>query len=100
MAAATKVAATATAGKVGGSRMLPLAALLKKEVSSEKIEKPDIVHGEANQSKKGEDFTFLKTECQRVAGDGVSSFSVFGVINPSIHQSVNLSLLIFLSFRL
>ncbi|KAF8410047.1 hypothetical protein HHK36_002567 [Tetracentron sinense] len=60
--------------------MVPLAVLLKREVANEKIEKPDIIHGQANQSKKGEDFTFLKTECQRVPGDGVSTYSVFGIV--------------------
>lgn len=58
---------------------VPLSVLLKRELASEKIEKPDIIHGQASQSKKGEDFTLLKTECQRVVGDGVSTYSVFGV---------------------
>lgn len=58
---------------------LPLGILLKQELSSERIEVPDIIYGQANQSKKGEDFTFLKTECERVPGDGLSTFSVFGV---------------------
>ncbi|RVW99962.1 putative protein phosphatase 2C 12 [Vitis vinifera] len=57
---------------------VPLSVLLKRELASEKIEKPDIIHGQASQSKKGEDFTLLKTECQRVVGDGVSTYSVFG----------------------
>lgn len=60
---------------------VPLSVLLKRELASEKIEKPDIVHGQASQSKKGEDFTFLKTECQRVVGDGVTTFSVFGLLD-------------------
>ena len=58
---------------------VPLSVLLKRELANEKIEKPEIVHGQASQSKKGEDFTLIKTECQRVAGDGVSTYSVFGV---------------------
>lgn len=73
-------------GGGGGSpcidRMMPLSVLLKRELTSEKIEKPDVLHGLANQSKKGEDFTFLKTECQRVPGDGVTTFSVFAVSPP------------------
>ena len=60
-------------------RMVPLAVLLKRELTNEKIEKPDILIGEANQVKKGEDFTFVKTEFQKNAGDGVSSISVFAV---------------------
>ncbi|KAJ9674447.1 hypothetical protein PVL29_023786 [Vitis rotundifolia] len=60
---------------------VPLSVLLKRELASEKIEKPDIIHGQASQSKKGEDFTLLKTECQRVVGDGVSTYSVFGLFD-------------------
>ena len=63
----------------GEHQTVPLSVLLKRELAIEKIEKPEIVHGQANQSKKGEDFTFLKTECQRAMGDGVTTFSVFGV---------------------
>lgn len=58
---------------------VPLSVLLKRELASERIEKPEIVHGQAGQSKKGEDFTLLKAECQRMVGDGVSTYSVFGV---------------------
>lgn len=58
---------------------VPLSVLLKRELASEKIEKPEILHGQASQSKKGEDLTLLKTECQRVVGDGVSTYSVFAV---------------------
>ncbi|XP_027332268.1 probable protein phosphatase 2C 12 [Abrus precatorius] len=60
---------------------VPLSVLLKRELANEKIEKPEILHGQACQSKKGEDFTLLKTECQRVVGDGVSTYSVFGLFD-------------------
>lgn len=63
----------------GQYQPVPLSVLLKRESSNEKIEKPEIVHGLASQSKKGEDFTLLKTECQRTMGNGVTTFSVFGV---------------------
>ncbi|XP_022768793.1 probable protein phosphatase 2C 12 isoform X5 [Durio zibethinus] len=63
----------------GEHQTMPLSVLLKRELASEKIENPEIVHGQASQSKKGEDFTLLKTECQRAMGDGVTTFSVFGV---------------------
>lgn len=63
----------------GEHQTVPLSVLLKRELASEKIEKPEIVHGQAEQSKKGEDFTLVKTECQRMVGDGVYPFSVFGV---------------------
>ena len=58
---------------------VPLSVLLKRELANEKIERPEIIHGQASQSKKGEDFTLLKTECQRMVGDGVSTYSVFAV---------------------
>ncbi|KAL5982435.1 hypothetical protein ACLOJK_016506 [Asimina triloba] len=61
--------------------MVPLAVLLKRELTSEKIENPDILHGQASESKKGEDFTLLKMECQRVPGDGNTTFSVFGLFD-------------------
>ncbi|ESW08667.1 hypothetical protein PHAVU_009G064200 [Phaseolus vulgaris] len=62
---------------------VPLSVLLKRELANEKIEKPDvvIVHGQASENKKGEDFMLLKTECQRVVGDGVSTYSVFGLFD-------------------
>ncbi|XP_020080118.1 probable protein phosphatase 2C 12 [Ananas comosus] len=60
-----------------GEGMIPLAVLLKRELSNERVEKPDLLYGQANQSKKGEDFTFLKAECQRVAGNSSTTFSVF-----------------------
>ncbi|OVA10454.1 Protein phosphatase 2C (PP2C)-like domain [Macleaya cordata] len=61
--------------------MVPLAVLLKRELNNEKIENPDILHGQASQSKKGEDFTLLKTECERIPGDGSTTFSVFGLFD-------------------
>ncbi|KAL2318583.1 hypothetical protein Fmac_032459 [Flemingia macrophylla] len=60
---------------------VPLSVLLKRELANEKIEKPEIVHGQACQSKKGEDLTLLKTECQRMVGDGVSMYSVFALFD-------------------
>lgn len=63
----------------GEHQTVPLSVLLKRELASEKIEQPEITHGQASQSKKGEDFTLLKTECEREVGDGVSTYSVFGV---------------------
>ncbi|MQM13363.1 hypothetical protein Taro_046291 [Colocasia esculenta] len=75
------MSAATAATKAGGDRMVPLAVLLKRELTSEKIEKPEILSGLASQTKKGEDFTLLKAECQRCAGDGVSTFSVFGLFD-------------------
>nr|GEX84815.1 probable protein phosphatase 2C 12 [Tanacetum cinerariifolium] len=60
---------------------IPLSVLLKRELASEKTERPDITSGHFNESKKGEDFTLVKTECQRVLGDGVTTYSVFGIFD-------------------
>ncbi|KAL7606154.1 probable protein phosphatase 2C 12 [Lactuca sativa] len=65
----------------GDHHTIPLSLLLKRELASEKTERPEISTGEANQSKKGEDFTLLKSECQRVLGDGVATYSVFGIFD-------------------
>ncbi|XP_006651470.1 probable protein phosphatase 2C 12 [Oryza brachyantha] len=51
-------------GEVDGSGV-PLAVLLKRELCNQKVEKPDILFGEANKSKKGEDFTFVVPRCHR-----------------------------------
>ncbi|XP_022879871.1 probable protein phosphatase 2C 12 isoform X3 [Olea europaea var. sylvestris] len=67
--------------KSGDHQTVPLSVLLKRELANEKLENPEILHGQASQSKKGEDFTFLKTECQRVLGDGVTTYSVFGLFD-------------------
>lgn len=63
------------------SQTVPLSVLLKRELANEKIEKPDILYGQASQSKKGEDFTLLKIERQRVLGDGVTTYSVFALFD-------------------
>ncbi|KAL3634227.1 hypothetical protein CASFOL_021281 [Castilleja foliolosa] len=60
---------------------VPLSVLLKRELANEKIERPELLHGQASQSKKGEDLTFIKTECQRVLGDGVTTFSVYALFD-------------------
>lgn len=61
--------------------MVPLAELLKRELKNEKIEKPTIRSGQAGQSKKGEDFTLIKLECQKIPGDGASTFAVFAIFD-------------------
>ncbi|GAA0174516.1 protein phosphatase [Lithospermum erythrorhizon] len=65
----------------GDHQSVPLSVLLKRELANEKVEKPELSHSQALQSKKGEDFTLIKTECQRVLGDGVTTFSVFGLFD-------------------
>ncbi|KAK7280447.1 hypothetical protein RJT34_25511 [Clitoria ternatea] len=61
--------------------LVPLAALLKREMKSEKMEKPTVRFGNAAQSKKGEDYFLVKTDCQRVPGNSSSSFSVFAIFD-------------------
>ncbi|XP_021742974.1 probable protein phosphatase 2C 12 [Chenopodium quinoa] len=65
----------------GDHQTVPLSVLLRREQNSERIENPELSYGQANQIKKGEDFTLLKTECQRIVGDGVTTFSVFGLFD-------------------
>uniref|UniRef100_A0A7C9CHJ9 protein-serine/threonine phosphatase n=1 Tax=Opuntia streptacantha TaxID=393608 RepID=A0A7C9CHJ9_OPUST len=65
----------------GEHQTVPLSVLLRREQKNEKIENPELSYGQASQSKKGEDFTLLKTECQRNVGDGVATFSVFGLFD-------------------
>lgn len=60
---------------------VPLSVLLKRELVNEKADRPEIVSGQANQSKKGEDFAFVKTDCQRALGDAVTTYSVFGIFD-------------------
>ncbi|PWA96881.1 PPM-type phosphatase domain, Protein phosphatase 2C family (chloroplast) [Artemisia annua] len=61
--------------------LVPLAALMSRELKSEKTEKPFVRYGSAAQSRKGEDYFLMKTDCQRVHGDPSSTFSVFGVFD-------------------
>ncbi|KAK4781832.1 hypothetical protein SAY86_015934 [Trapa natans] len=60
---------------------VPLSVLLKREVASEKIDRPVIVHGQASESKKGEDLTLIKMECERAVGDGITTYSVFALFD-------------------
>ncbi|XP_047955586.1 probable protein phosphatase 2C 12 [Salvia hispanica] len=67
--------------KSGDHQTVPLSVLLKRELANEKVERPELTHGQASQSKKGEDLTFIKTECQRVLGDGVTTYSVYALFD-------------------
>ncbi|KAF7042724.1 hypothetical protein CFC21_052236 [Triticum aestivum] len=55
--------------EVDGSGV-PLAVLLKRELCNQKVEKPDILFGEASKSKKREDFALLVANCHRTPGEG------------------------------
>ncbi|KAE8683345.1 putative protein phosphatase 2C 15 [Hibiscus syriacus] len=70
-----------TMSSKGKHQPVTLSVLLERESTNGKIEKPEIVHGLASQTKKGEDFTLLKMDCQRTMGDGVTTFSVFGLFD-------------------
>ncbi|KAL8463348.1 hypothetical protein ACS0TY_033358 [Phlomoides rotata] len=61
--------------------LVPLAALINRELKNEKLEKPTVRYGSAVQSKKGEDYCLMKTDCQRVSGNPSTSFSVFGIFD-------------------
>lgn len=76
--------------------LVPLAALINRELRSEKMEKPAVRYGSAAQSRKGEDYFLMKTDCQRVPGNPSTSFSVFGVCNPFISAGFNVSVYIML----
>nr|CAB3500591.1 unnamed protein product [Digitaria exilis] len=51
---------------------VPLAVLLKRELCNQKVERPDILFGEASKSKKGEDFTLVMAQHPRSLGEGTS----------------------------
>lgn len=59
----------------------PLAALISRELRNEKMEKPSIRYGCAAQSRKGEDYFLMKTDCHRVPGNASSTFSVFAIFD-------------------
>uniref|UniRef100_A0A0A9CXJ3 Uncharacterized protein n=1 Tax=Arundo donax TaxID=35708 RepID=A0A0A9CXJ3_ARUDO len=49
------------------SGTVPLGVLLRREVTNERMERPDVLCGEASRSRKGEDFTLLRADAgQRV----------------------------------
>jgi hypothetical protein len=70
----------------GAGATVPLSVLLRREVASERTaaERPELQTGLFCQAKKGEDFTFLKLECERVPGVPSSAFSAFGVSVPPL----------------
>jgi hypothetical protein len=76
----------AMAAEAAAAATVPLGVLLRREVTSERMERPDVLCGEAARSRKGEDFTLLLAEAaHRVAGDPSTSFSVFAVLHCTLH---------------
>ncbi|XP_068641592.1 probable protein phosphatase 2C 15 [Aristolochia californica] len=61
--------------------LVPLAALISRELRNEKMENPSVRYGCAAQSRKGEDYFLTKTDCQRVPGNPSSTFSVFAIFD-------------------
>ncbi|KAJ9563558.1 hypothetical protein OSB04_008718 [Centaurea solstitialis] len=61
--------------------LVSLAALMSRELRSEKMERPSVRCGCAAQSRKGEDYFLMKTDCQRVYGNSSTNFSVFGIFD-------------------
>ncbi|KAI9088669.1 hypothetical protein K1719_029783 [Acacia pycnantha] len=68
-------------GRRGHQNLVPLAALISREMRSEKMEKPTVRFGHAAQSKKGEDYFLIKTDCQRIPGNSSSAFSVYAIFD-------------------
>ncbi|KAJ7296201.1 hypothetical protein O6H91_Y137700 [Diphasiastrum complanatum] len=68
-------------GQTKTHNMVPLILLLNREVRGAKLEIPNILTGQASQARKGEDFTFIKLDCQRRQGDEFSTFGVFAIFD-------------------
>ncbi|XWS22476.1 hypothetical protein CRYUN_Cryun29cG0038400 [Craigia yunnanensis] len=61
--------------------LVPLAALISREMKNEKMEKPTVRYGHAAQFRKGEDYFLIKTDCQRAPGNPSSTFFVFAIFD-------------------
>ncbi|XP_059630726.1 probable protein phosphatase 2C 15 isoform X2 [Cornus florida] len=61
--------------------LVPLAALIRREMKNEKMEKPTVRYRNAAQSRKGEDYFMMKTDCQRIPGNPSSAYSVFAIFD-------------------
>ncbi|KAL4362690.1 hypothetical protein GQ457_04G006370 [Hibiscus cannabinus] len=68
-------------GRRRGHELVPLAALISREMKNEKMEKPSVRYGDAAQSRKGEDYFLVKTDCHRAPGNPLSTFSVFAIFD-------------------
>ncbi|KAK3418696.1 hypothetical protein EUGRSUZ_H03276 [Eucalyptus grandis] len=61
--------------------LVPLATLIGRELRGGKVEKPLVKYGQAALAKKGEDYFLTKPDCERIAGDPSTSFSVFAIFD-------------------
>ena len=59
--------------------IVPFSYLLSRDLQNQRIPRPVVRFGHCMQTKKGEDFVFIKPDCQRIPGDTSSGFSVFAV---------------------
>lgn len=77
--------------------LVPLAALISREMKNEKMERPCIRYGCAAQSRKGEDYFLIKVDCHRLPGNPSSAFSVFAVsiMSPRLLLTIDLLFSIF-----
>ncbi|KAH8496139.1 hypothetical protein H0E87_019065 [Populus deltoides] len=75
-----------------GDNLVPLAALISREMRIEKMEKPIVKYGHAAQSRKGEDYFLIKMDCQRLPGNSSSTFSVFAALLQSLANAVSFAL--------
>lgn len=60
---------------------LPLGSLLPSEELQMEDEYPMLSHGQVMQTLKEEDFTFVKTDCERVPGDPSTTFAAFAIFD-------------------
>lgn len=65
---------------------LPLGSLLPSEELQMEDEYPMLSHGQVMQTLKEEDFTFVKTDCERVPGDPSTTFAAFAVRYPNLKE--------------
>lgn len=61
--------------------LVPLATLIGRELRGGKVEKPLVKYGQAALAKKGEDYFLTKPDCERIAGDPSTSFSVYAIFD-------------------
>ncbi|KAH7516477.1 hypothetical protein FEM48_Zijuj10G0139300 [Ziziphus jujuba var. spinosa] len=69
--------------------LVPLAALISREMRNEKMEKPTVRYGHAAQSRKGEDYFLIKTDCQRVPGNPSSTSCILKFFYHEIFDGHN-----------
>lgn len=83
------------AGRRAQQHMVALTTLFNSEQLQPVLTdtKPSVSYGQAFQARKEEDFVIVKTNCQRISGDGSSTYDAFAVRPPhlAISSSVTFS---------